>query len=112
MPIESLSDYVDITTLKEGDTITSLNGVLICEKYIPRTNHRRSGNSNGKTKHKVKTITYPYFDEHIDTAQLAYNMNAFKSGDLIEITLKNARHFSENCTYACSERKDLSLSDL
>ena len=89
MPIESLSDYVDITTLKEGDTITSLNGVLICEKYIPRTNRRRGGgNTNGKTKHKVKTITYPYFDEHIDTAQLAYNMNVFKSGDLIEITLK------------------------
>ena len=90
MPIESLADFVDINTLNEGDTITTLNGVLICEKYIPRTNHRKhsGGNANGKAKHKMKTITYPYFDEHIDTAQLAYNMNAFKVGDLIEISLK------------------------
>ena len=89
MPIESLSDFVDIATLNEGDTITTLNGVLICEKYIPRTNPRSiRNNTNSKTKHKMKTITYPYFDEHIDTAQLAYNMNAFRAGDLIEITLK------------------------
>ena len=90
MPIESLTDFVDIATLKEGDTITTLNGVLICEKYIPKTNRRRNGgyNANGKSKHKVKTIAYPYFDEHIDTAQLAYNMNAFKADDIVEITLK------------------------
>ena len=90
MPIESLSDFVDIATLNEGDTITTLNGVLICEKYIPRTNRRRNGgyNANGKSKRKTKTITYPYFDEHIDTAQLAYNMNAFKADDIIEISLK------------------------
>jgi hypothetical protein len=88
MPIESLADYVDITTLNEGDTITTLNGVLICEKYIPKTNRRSNNPTNNKSKKKMKTITYPYFDEHIDTAQLAYNMNAFKVGNLIEITLK------------------------
>lgn len=88
MPIESLADYVDITTLNEGDTITTLNGILICEKYIPKTNRRGNYSVNGKSNKKKKTITYPYFDEHIDTAQLAYNMNAFKAGDLIEITLK------------------------
>ena len=88
MPIESLADYVDITTLNEGDTITTLNGILICEKYIPKTNHRSNHSASGKSNKKKKTITYPYFDEHIDTAQLAYNMNAFKAGDLIEISLK------------------------
>jgi hypothetical protein len=88
MPIESLADYVDIATLNEGDTITSLNGVLICEKYIPKTNRKSNNSTNSKSNKKMKTITYPYFDEHIDTAQLAYNMNAFKVGDLIEITLK------------------------
>lgn len=88
MPLESLADYVDIATLNEGDTITSLNGVLICEKYIPKTNRRSNHSSNAKLNKKKKTITYPYFEEHIDTAQLAYNMNAFKAGDLVEITLK------------------------
>ena len=88
MPIESLTDYVDIATLNEGDTITTLNGILICEKYIPKTNRRGNHSANGNPNKKKKTITYPYFEEHIDTAQLAYNMHAFKVGDLIEITLK------------------------
>lgn len=88
MPIESLADYVDIATLNEGDTITTLNGVLICEKYIPKTNHRGNHSASGKSNKKKKTIAYPYFEEHIDTAQLAYNMHAFKVGDLVEITLK------------------------
>lgn len=88
MPIESLADYVDIATLNEGDTITTLNGILICEKYIPRTNRRGNHSASGKSNKKKKTITYPYFEEHIDTAQLAYNMHAFKVGDLVEITLK------------------------
>lgn len=88
MPIESLADYVDIATLNEGDTITTLNGVLICEKYIPKTKNRGNHSVSGKSNKKKKTIIYPYFEEHIDTAQLAYNMHAFKVGDLIEITLK------------------------
>ena len=88
MPLESLADYVDIKTLNEGDTITSLNGVLICEKYIPKTNRRSNSSSTGTSNKKKKTITYPYFEEHIDTAQLAYNLHAFKVGDIIDITLK------------------------
>lgn len=88
MPLESLADYVDIKTLNEGDTITTLNGVLICEKYIPKTNPARIRTSTSKSNKKKKTITYPYFEKHIDTAQLCYNMNAFKAGDLVEITLK------------------------
>lgn len=88
MPLESLTDYVDIKTLNEGDTITTLNGVLICEKYIPKTRPSRNGHSTDKSNKKKKTITYPYFEEHIDTAQLAYNLHAFKEGDIIDITLK------------------------
>ena len=44
-----------------------------------------------KTKRKNKkklAIVYPFFKEHKDTAQLAYNMNAFKPGDTIYITRK------------------------
>jgi hypothetical protein len=88
MPLESLADYVDIKTLNEGDTITTLNGVLICEKYIPKTRPSRNGDSTGKSNKKKKTITYPYFEEHIDTAQLCYNLHAFKAGDIVDITLK------------------------
>lgn len=38
MPLSSLSGFTDIAKLREGDVITILNGVTICEKYIP---HRK-----------------------------------------------------------------------
>ena len=37
---------------------------------------------------KKEKISYPFFVEHIDTAQLAYNQSAFKEGDICYITLK------------------------
>ena len=90
LPIESLQDFTDINDLKVGDAITVLNGIAICEKYIPRSNQRNSSNYNNSkgNKKKTKKITYPFFEEHIDTAQLAYNMNAFKPGDTIYLTRK------------------------
>lgn len=35
MPLSSLNGFTDIAKLREGDVITILNGVTICEKYIP-----------------------------------------------------------------------------
>ena len=43
--------------------------------------------SGNKTRKKKKPIA-PLFTEHCDTEPLSYNLNAFKPGDLIEITLK------------------------
>lgn len=89
LPIESLSDFTDINKLKIGDKITILNGITICEKYIPNKNKRTSDYEGNKNKKEVKeTISYPLFKEHVDTAQLAYNMNAFKAGDTIYLTRK------------------------
>ena len=74
--------------LHSGDIINgTLNGHEICCKYIPRTNRRSSNMSGNKTRKKKKPIA-PLFTEHCDTEQLSYNLNAFKPGDLIEITLK------------------------
>lgn len=36
MPLSSLNGFTDIAKLREGDVITILNGIIICEKYIPR----------------------------------------------------------------------------
>lgn len=74
--------------LKLGDTISVVNGHEICCKYIPRQQHRRGGYSEGNKTRKKKVNIAPLFMEHVDTEQLAYNLNAFKSGDEIEITLK------------------------
>lgn len=93
LPIETLAKYTDIEKLKDGDQITVLGGHEICRKYIPRKNERNSsnhsGSKNSKRKNKKKlAVVYPFFKEHKDTAQLAYNMNAFKPGDTIYITRK------------------------
>lgn len=88
MPLSSLESFTDINTLKEGDTIDILNGVLICEKYIPRSNKKQSESTVKNKKKKTNKIIYPFFEEHIDTSQLAYNTQQFKEGDLCYITLK------------------------
>jgi hypothetical protein len=86
MPLKSLSKFYDISKLKEGDTITELNKVLICEKYIPRG---KQSVQNPSQKKKVKeTESFPFFTEHIDTSQFAYNTRSFKEGDLVYISLK------------------------
>lgn len=88
--IKSLETFGDISKLKVGDTIDTFNGHLICQKYIPKSNKRAIGASTGgkgKTAKRKDPIA-PLFTEHADTSQLAYNLNAFKPGDEIEITLK------------------------
>ena len=74
--------------LNVGDQVTILNGHEICKKYIPRTQNRRGGYSEGNKARKHKVPYAPLFAEHADTEQLAYNLGAFKVGDEVEITLK------------------------
>lgn len=91
LPIEVLEKYTDISKLKDGDQITVLNGHEICRKYIPMASHRRSGsdyNQAASKKEQKETVSYPFFAQHLDTKQLAYNQNAFRSGDIIYLTRK------------------------
>ena len=88
LPLSSLESFTNIEKLKEGDRISILNGVVICEKYIPRTNHRNKGCGSFKKSKKPRVIEYPYFEEHADTEQLAYNLDKFKVGDICYMTLK------------------------
>lgn len=81
---------VDMSLLTEGAVIHELNGHEICDKYIPKVKaHNEFNSPNCTRKNKPKNIPIaPLFNEHADTEQLAYNLNAFKPGDEIEITLK------------------------
>ena len=88
LPLSCLESFGDVSTLKEGDVISTFNGHEICCKYIPRRNHRQGGYSEGNKTRKKKVDVAPLFAEHADTEQLAYNLSAFKPGDEIEITLK------------------------
>ncbi len=86
MPLESLA-YTGATKFSVGDTIDILNGHEICRKYIPKGQRHSNPRSGNKTRKKSVPIA-PLFKEHVDTEQLVYNLNDFRSGDLIEITLK------------------------
>lgn len=89
MPLESL-DYISKhlkDTLVVGDQITVLDGQEICKKYIPRTKVRTTGNAPTK-RQKRKANEFPLFEEHRDTEQLDYNVDNFKAGELITLTLK------------------------
>ena len=88
MPLSSLESFTDVSKLKEGDTITMLGGVTICEKYIPRSNRSNPSVGEGNRTRKKRMPVAPLFMEHADTEQLAYNLSAFYPGDLVEITLK------------------------
>ena len=93
MPISCLDYCFDKGTAAEnlavGDTIDVVIGHLICEKYIPKKANRTSAGGAGTRAHRhAKRSIAPPFFEHADTEQLAYNLAAFKPGDLVEITLK------------------------
>lgn len=89
MPISCLAyTGVNLDDLNVGDTVTVINGHEICKKYIPRSNHKSSNSTAGNKTRKHHVPIAPLFSEHADTEQLAYNLDAFKAGDEIEITLK------------------------
>ena len=87
LPLTSLANFTTISDLKEGDTITILNGVEICKKYIPKIKNR--GEWHGGSKgHKTKVNFCPTFAQHVETEQLAYHLNDFRAGDVVELSLK------------------------
>ena len=80
LPIESLAAFGDISTLKDGDTIDTFNGVEICKKYIPRRNPNtmRPHSSNGRQNHQKSAHIKYNFPQHIDTPQLRFCLNKFE----------------------------------
>ena len=86
LPLTCFANFCKISDLKVGDTITVLNGVEICKKYIPK--RKTAGVWHGSSGKKARANHAPTFYEHVDTQQLAYNLNAFKAGDIVELTLK------------------------
>lgn len=74
---------------KDGDKVNTINDKEFCRKYIPK---RKNGSINySKTSYKgrkAEGIIYPEFSMHTDTEQLAYNLDKFRPGDMLDMTLK------------------------
>lgn len=87
LPLTCLADFCAISDLKPGDTIDVVNGEEICCKYIPHQSRTPGKPGSGRNKTAKKNIA-PTFYEHVETEQLAYNLNKFKPGDIVQLTLK------------------------
>ena len=87
MPLESLA-FTGRTKFELGDQIDIVNGIEICRKYIPKTTHKQYDGPKGNSGRKTRVNIAPLFAQHVDTEQLAYHLNDFRAGDLVEITLK------------------------
>jgi hypothetical protein len=69
-PLDSLS-FTGTLDLEEGDEITEVNGVLICEKYYTPATRRAMKHSQNAGKRKKKPQDYaPEFLRHFDTPKL------------------------------------------
>lgn len=74
---------------KDGDKVNTINDKEFCCKYIPK--HKNGSINYSKTSYKgrkAEGITYPEFSMHTDTEQLAYNLDKFRPGDMLNMTLK------------------------
>jgi hypothetical protein len=84
MPLSSLAPFGAFGSLAEGDKVDVFGGHPICEKYIPATKHPRE-DRRGTAK---KSPVCLFFAEHADTGQLRHNLDRFRPGDEIILTLK------------------------
>jgi tRNA-binding EMAP/Myf-like protein len=77
---------VDISSLKEGDAITEVNGVKICDKRYTRATMQRM--MSNKKQGKQRVAEYPTFRKHFDTPQLKMSIGMIPAGARIYITEK------------------------
>ena len=113
MPIVSLTHFLtnpDIIKLKEGDTFDELNGIPICEKYIPAGTKIPQTPAQKQKVNKLRNILVDkQFKFHGETPQLKNNLDVLCQDDFISITGK--LHGSSCILANVLIRRDLSLLD-
>ena len=97
LPLSCLASFTDIKKLQEGDTISVLNGITICEKYVPAVK-RASGSGGGNHVRKRSDPISPLFQEHADTELQPLRIPCWGSGRNYP---ENARNFSAYRLSAC-----------
>lgn len=72
-----------------GEKVNTINNKVFCSKYIPKRRHVSTSTKKTSYKgRKAEGIVYPEFDMHKDTEQLAYNLDKFRFGDKLNMSLK------------------------
>ena len=104
--LRDIISYETLTALEVGDKIDVLDGVEICKKYVPesKVSKEKVGKQNSSGTMSLKK-RFPQFAEHIDTNQFAYNINDFKKGDIVTISLK-VHGTSGRTSFALDQRAD------
>lgn len=77
----------DISSFKEGDAFSELNGVSICNKYFTEATKKQISNGSKTQKGYNKEALKKLFPEHVDTSQLKYVDDKDLCG-LVTITAK------------------------
>ena len=89
MPLISLGENV-ANTLKVGDEFTDIDGVSICEKFIPivleRTTERSS--KKGKQAVKINRLVEEQFYLHNDTSNFRKNTHKIEPNNIVGIHFK------------------------
>ena len=73
---------------EDGDKVNTVNDKEFCRKYIPKRKYPQTAAKTSYKGRKAEGITYPEFAMHTDTEQLAYNLDKFRPGDIINLSLK------------------------
>lgn len=86
VPLSYFNFIKKLPELEEGFEFDSLNGILICEKYINPETVKAARENQGKSTKKAKTSIM--FKEHFDTAHFGKCLHEFDFGQTIIITEK------------------------
>lgn len=87
--VEKVTNFFGDQSWNEGDKVNSINGKEFCRKYIPvKKNPNSTVVKTSYKGRKIEGVIYPEFSMHADTEQLAYNLDKFKPGDVLNMTLK------------------------
>jgi hypothetical protein len=81
---------VDLNTLKEGDTFTTLNGKEVCKKYINPATLRHATQNKQKNRSSADKIKnrFSQLKEHFDTKQLRHELSKIPEKSILYITSK------------------------
>lgn len=94
MPLNSLSPFLEqgsINSLKVGDEFTTINGNVLCKKYIVKIKQTPGQGNSEKNKGKVKKfdrLVENQFYLHGDTSNLRKNMHNIHPDSVIGISYK------------------------